>query len=376
MKLSHSKLNTIIDNPATYFLNYKMKIVPKIENPALVIGSAVHWGIENNTEDLTEYFKENGTPRQKSKYSDEQALAEAMVHGYLINKDDIFKNILQGDELLDEEHELSMEGELQSFKFENHKFIGIIDLLLVTNKGLIIIDYKTSSREPNWDDYIDQIYRYIHLSSVIFPGVPVYRIGIINLKKVKLGRKTGENDYSYRKRLFTEYEINDDKSINYHIYEPEKLDKEHFKRYIHNLSIEADLAQSIEDNQLWYINYANAITKYGKSQYYDIFYQTPMCHMLYTIQDSYWDPTTKEVKKHQRDCVKIDMLVLDSNNILNKYEQFEVQALGFYSIYNDMEKNKLFDHLKKNFITDDSLLETYWDILCKKVENDLLKGGE
>ena len=58
MKLSHTKLQTILECPMTYFLNYKEGIKLKEEKSALAIGSAVHWGIEHNTDDLEEYYNE------------------------------------------------------------------------------------------------------------------------------------------------------------------------------------------------------------------------------------------------------------------------------------------------------------------------------
>ena len=82
MKLSHSKLNCILNNPAEYYLIYKEGIKLKDEKPALSLGSAVHWGIEHNTEDLTEYYEELRKEKGSGVYSEGQPLAEAMVHGY------------------------------------------------------------------------------------------------------------------------------------------------------------------------------------------------------------------------------------------------------------------------------------------------------
>ena len=56
MRLSHSKLSCILSCPATYYLNYVQGISKKTEKSALSIGSAVHWGIEHDTEDLSEYY--------------------------------------------------------------------------------------------------------------------------------------------------------------------------------------------------------------------------------------------------------------------------------------------------------------------------------
>ena len=104
MKLSHSKLSTILSCPMTYYLSYVQGISKKEEKSALAVGSAVHWGIEHNTEDLTEYFGSD-----MSAYTRDQLLAEAMVHGYLKHKDELFNEMLSDPETgerleLKEEH--------------------------------------------------------------------------------------------------------------------------------------------------------------------------------------------------------------------------------------------------------------------------------
>lgn len=47
----------------TFFLRYKCGINTKAKKPALEIGSAVHWGIEHATEDLSEYYGLQGMSR-------------------------------------------------------------------------------------------------------------------------------------------------------------------------------------------------------------------------------------------------------------------------------------------------------------------------
>ena len=88
MRLSHSKLSLLLSNPMEYYLCYRMGITPKVEKTALSIGSAVHWGIENDTEDLTGYFGD------RLNYGRDQLMAEAMVHGYFNHKDEIFNEII------------------------------------------------------------------------------------------------------------------------------------------------------------------------------------------------------------------------------------------------------------------------------------------
>lgn len=365
MRLSHSKLSLCLSNPMEYFLCYRMGITPKVEKTALSIGSAVHWGLENNTEDLTGYFGD------RNGYGRDQVMAEAMVHGYMFHKEQIFNELLLKKdgtklELLQETHELFVDGKLKSFvNSEPHLFVGIIDLLLLTNEGFIVVDYKTSSTVPDWDNYLDQLYRYIFLLKSKFPELPVIKIAIINLRKTRAKQTRGESNPSFLNRLRKDYEINDDSLVNWHVFDPSDLDERFMNIYIDNLSRMADTANLIDVNNMWFANFS-ATNSYGGSVYKDIIYHTPDCHVLYNIKDEIWDKYSKEVKKI-RDCKPIDMMVVDRNDILNKYEQFEANALSLFSINNNVDKEELFKHLKKNFMCDDELLEEYWETFMHKL---------
>ena len=341
MRLSHSKLSLILNNPMEYYLSYKLGITPKVEKVALSVGSAVHWGIEHNTEKLDEYFGD------KYDYSRDQLLAEAMIHGYFKHKEQIFNELLTDEttgeklELLEETHELFIDGKLKSFKSATpHIFVGIIDLLLLTNKGFIVVDYKTSSNIPNWDDYLDQLYRYIFLLKSEFPDIPVVKIAIINLRKTKIRQLKTENSTSFLRRMQMEYEINDESYVNWHIFNPKDLNEDFMNSYIQNLSRMADTAEVIDLENLWFINYG-ATNAYGGSVYKNIIYHVPDCYILYNIADTIYDKYTNEVKK-MRDCKPIDMLVVDRNDVLNKYEQFETQCLAYFSVTNNTSKETLF----------------------------------
>lgn len=369
MKLSHSKLNTILSCPMTYFLQYRLGILPKVEKAALSIGSAVHWGIEHETEDLTEYFG------SRKSYGRDQLLAEAMVHGYLKHKDEIFEDILtdaktgEKAELIEETHEIYINGKLKSFNHvDPHIFVGIIDLLLLTNKGWIIIDYKTSTYTPDWNNYLDQIYRYIFLLKTAFPEVPVYKCGIINVRKTAIRQKKGENDVSFLNRMKLEYDINDENYVNWHTYLPEELDNDVVDNYLNNLSRQADFAELVDENNAWFINFSAANGTYGKSPYWDIFYQTDSCHVLYTISDTVLDENEKELI-NRRDCRPTDMLLMNTKNVLYQFEQYEAQALAYYSINSDIDKEKFHEHLTNSFVVDAQLLETYWKTLLFKLSS-------
>lgn len=361
---SHSKLNCILSNPMEYYLNYIQGIKPVKKAAALSIGSAVHWGIEHNTEVLDEYTEDDF--RQRDNYTEEQVLAESMIHGYLTRKNEIFDQILtdlDGSKLtLEEEiHELKIETTIASkVSKEPNKFLGIIDLLLLTNKGFIIVDYKTSSKIPNWDDYIEQLYRYIYLVKQEFPEIPIVKIGIINLRKSMIRQKKNENDLEFLNRLKLEYDINED-LIEYHEFLPQDIDENLMSDYIDNLSKMIDFGEMIHNSQLWYINYTNANGMY-KSQYLDIFYQTPGAEALYKISDTIWDEDENKFND-VRDCIGLDMSVIKNKNVLNHYETYKIEKENCKSM-NDIRFN---NYLKNKYIVDNNLLNKYKETYLKEV---------
>lgn len=373
MKLSHSKLSCILNNPAEYFLIYKEGIYVKEQKNAFTIGTAVHWGLEHNTSNIDEYWEKYSSLKlQKEGYGYDQYLVEAMLEGYFNIKDFLYSQILSDEkgqklEILDEMHELTLTGKLHSFIHpdEPHSFLGIIDLLFLTNKGFILIDYKSSSRRPSWDSYLSQLHKYIFLLNSEFPEIPVYKIGIINLRKTMLRQKKDESNEAYYKRLKFEYLMNDDELISYHQFLSSDLDSKKQDEFVTNLSRMADIAEMLDTNNLFYINYSVIDTPY-RSQFWEIYNHIEGCEMLYGIKDYIYDKSSDSIV-HYRDCRHIDMLCLDNKNILNKYEQFKAQALALYSITSDIDKNELFAHLKKSFTTDDFLLETYWSTLIYEI---------
>lgn len=364
---SHSRLNKIIENPKEYYLSYKQGISPKETKTSLFVGSAVHDGLEKNTYDLTEWFEEHSNFFEKGAISEEQVMAEAMVKAFLERKQDFLNEVAYNEEtgevaeFLQEEHELTLTCVVDSKKFDRpHKFLGIIDLLFLTDKGWILCDYKTSSKKPDWDVYKSQLFDYILLLKYNFPDVPLYRIAIINLQKTQIKQKKTENEESFRQRIANEYECNTD-LINWHIYSMEEFTQEEIKDYAENLTSMIDLAQTIEDEQLYYLNHSATTNMYGKSQFWDIFYHTPDCHFLYKIRDTIFDEEENKILD-SRDCVPIDMLTVEKGEkVLNKYSQFKKEA---NSIFTDDTKKKdkktLFDSLEEKYITDEKLLEEYW----------------
>lgn len=373
---SHSRLDKIIQNPKEYYLSYKQGISLKEEKTSLYVGSAVHDGLERNSSDLSEYFETHASFKQKGVITNEQILAEAMVEAFLRRKQDFINEIAYDEDtgvvatFLQEEHELALTCEVKSEKYNvPHKFLGIIDLLFLTDQGWILCDYKTSSGTPDFDVYKSQLFDYILLLRENFPEVPLYKIAIINLQKTGIKQKKTENLDSFRRRMQNEYECNTD-LINWHIYPSKEFTEEDIKDYIDNLTGMIDLAQTIEDEHLFYLNHSATVNRYGKSQYWDIYYHTPDCHFLYKIRDTIFDEETESVLE-TRDCVPIDMLTVEKGEkVLNKFTQFKKEADSIFTDSSKKDKKSLFDSLETKYITDEKLLEEYWITYQKNQESE------
>lgn len=362
---SHSKLNTLLNNPAEYYLYYVQGIQPKIEKTALSIGSAIHWGLENQTSDLQPYYNEKGSFAQWNNYTDEQCLAECIVEAFLKRQKEVIDDILKDDETLEIldvmsiERELRLTGHLDSKLYpDGHDFLGIIDLLILTNKGFILIDYKTSSRDVEWKSYKSQLFKYDFLLQYNFPEIPLYKVGIINLKKTGIKRKKGESDISFRQRIREQY-IVDDTLINWHCYSKAEFSVEELNHFKEDLSGMLDVGRGIVENQLFYTNLSNIQGMYGESQYADIFYHRDDAWYSYIIKDTIYD-LDEQAMLSKRNCEDIDMLVLTNKNVLNKYNLFKSAADKIFSINKSTTKQQLFDELKENYICSDKLLEQYF----------------
>lgn len=387
MHLSHSGLQLLLTCPASYFLSKKQGISLKKEAKALQVGSAFHWGCEHNTEDLKGYLDEID-PFQNlyNDFTKEVALATGMVHGYLKKKDSIYKQILKsydGEDLtlVDEFHELDLVCDLPSLRFEkNHEFHGIIDLLMLTDKGWIILDYKTSSMRPDFDKYLDQVLRYCWMVEQKFPEMPIYKVGIINVRKTGIKQRQGENEENYAMRIKREYDFDDCDLIEYHEFKPDDFEKSKMDLYIKNLSRMADFAQEIEDNNFWFINYGNAVSVYGKSEFWDLFYKTPDCKYLYKVYDPMFNTDLGEMSNY-RDATDLDINCLEVLNPLNHYETFKEafnklpmsQVPALVLAQAEACRITCLKYCKEHYTTDDELLNRYWNELLRELNDSQSK---
>lgn len=387
MHLSHSGLQLLLTCPASYFLSKKQGISLKKEAKALQVGSAFHWGCEHNTEDLKGYLDEID-PFQNlyNDFTKEVALATGMVHGYLKKKDSIYKQILKSYEgedltLVDEFHELDLLCDLPSLRFEkNHEFHGIIDLLMLTDKGWIILDYKTSSMRPDFDKYLDQVLRYCWMVEQKFPEMPIYKVGIINVRKTGIKQRQGENEENYAMRIKREYDFDDCDLIEYHEFKPDDFEKSKMDLYIKNLSRMADFAQEIEDHNFWFINYGNAASVYGKSEFWDLFYKTPDCKYLYKVYDPMFNTDLGEMSNY-RDATDLDINSLEVLNPLNHYETFKEafnklpmsQVPALVLAQAEACRITCLKYCKEHYTTDNELLNRYWNELLRELNDSQSK---
>ncbi len=352
MKLSHSKLQNIINNPAEYYLSAIEGIQPKEEKAAFAVGSAVHYSIEHSTDDLLEYFNKKSI----EELTQQEIMATAMAYGYQLHKDKIMAKVLEGCTVLEENHELFLESELPSDPYEKHDFVGILDLLCKTDKGWVLMDYKTSSQTPDWKGYIDQIYRYIFQLKTNYPDIPIYRLGIINIKKASLYKKKDDTNATFLERYKKMYKEGFDTLFDYHEFRDCEIDLNDYDKYIRNLRFMSDIAAAIVKNKSWFINFNNVEGKYGKSEYYPIFYREVDAYKLYKIRDRVF---MKDQWFDERGCCELDMKVLFVDNIMNHFYKYEEE-------YNLDNVNYL-ENIKSKYTYDDRLLKLYEDTLRKKL---------
>lgn len=361
MKFSNSKLKTFFNCPFVYHLNYDLGIYPKIKPKALDFGSAVHWGLEHNTSDLDDYYKET-----LFKNNDAKILQEVMIQSYLDNKEKIFDKILIDEdgnklELLEEIHEIELTTKLNSLYNmpPYNEFVGIIDLLLLTNKGFIIVDYKTSSKKPDFNEYTQQLYTYNMLCNSEFPDVPVYKLAVINLQKSSTKRKN-QTELQYKKQLEKEYILvgDDDDLIRVNVFDRDTLIEEENIKFKQDLESRCDFVAMVTElankNHIWYINW-DSLKEYGGSPYLPLINKERFSWELYYVKDKY-------LANGQIMNIR-PMRAIDFDNIFNNIPDYVCRYEDFKIVY---EKNPS-EIFKDDTEFDDELIENYIEIY--RIEN-------
>lgn len=367
MVFSHSKINLLLEDMFSYFLNYKMGVRPLQKQKALLVGEAVHYALENKNADLTQFFKENGNFEQKNTFSEEQVLSESLASTYLEKEEEIQKKILGDAKIIEIYKELEVKVKM---KKSDNEFLGIIDLLFLTDKGFIIVDYKTTSKTPNYDDYLEQLYRYCMLLNYQFPEVPIYKIAIISLRKSSLRRKMNEDLESFKRRMIVDYKERSDEYINYHVFEGE-IDKRIFNdqvldQYENNIENLIKVCEKLDKSNNYPIVYKNAITIYGKSTYYDfIYWNEESIKTNFIIKDYIYDESLEQFVD-QRSINDLDLEIIKNKKLNKKYI---IKFDKFKEIWEELKFDKKL--LIKKYKIDKNLLEIY--ILTYLKEKELVR---
>lgn len=353
MVWSHSKINLVLEDVFSYFLRYYYKVEPVKKSNALLIGSAVHHGLELDNSDLSDYFRENGSFEQKNAFSPEQMLAEAMVTSYLAVKDDILSDIIGDSHIKNIYREQEYIVPLEKTKSE---FLGIIDLLIETDKGWIVVDYKTTSKTPNYDDYLEQLYRYCFLLEKTYPDIPIYKIAIISLKKASIRQKFNESPDDFKRRLILLYREQGSEYISYHIFNKSEdkviFNPEVLKNYYNNLENLISLCEKIISYDKFPVNYSKALNIYGNSPYFDlIYFNKEKAQANLYVRDYIYNEDLNEIE-YKRDLNEVDFVLIEqaSLSVLNK-------SIIHYDHYKSIIENK--DDNIENYIYDPELIKKY-----------------
>ena len=364
---SHSKINLLMEDLFSYFLNYKMKVKPIEKSRVLSLGEAVHYALEHENSDLDEFFKENGTLEQKNTYSYEQILAESLSQTYLGRKDEILSNIVGNAKILQVDKEIKFEVSID----ENNSFLGIIDLLITTDKGFIVIDYKTTSKTPNYDDYIEQLYRYCFILSKAKPEIPIYKIAIISLRKSGIKQKMNENEESFKRRLILDYKERSDEYITWHTFDSEEdkhiFNKEILEEHHKNLINLIKTCDKIDKLNLFPKNYSKAQNIYGLSQYYDfIFWNQENILSKFYISDKWYNEELDTIED-RRSLNNLDLEIIknSSSSILN---DSIVHYSKFLQVIDNDIKNYNEEEIYKKYLVDLDLLRNYKKVF--EIENE------
>lgn len=187
MQFSHSRVDLFSRCPWHFKLRYIDKLTELNDldpgNP-LIIGNALHYGIEVGNKDLmTDYY-----------YKQFPVLTDKVVNES-IKLDlayDKVKPILEGINI---KH--------QEYNIDEPEFRGIIDLITENEDGTVdIFDFKYSN---NVDNYHDSLQLHIYQYYLEQQGFKVNKLGYIFIPKIFIRQKKNEELTQFRKRLVTEY---------------------------------------------------------------------------------------------------------------------------------------------------------------------------
>lgn len=185
MQFSYSRVSCFKHCPYQFKLRYldKLETIHDPEpNNALIVGNALHLGIEKNVDTAIEFYK------SQFYILNDLHIEEMIKIEYLVPK---VKELLETVNIYSQERLILTK-----------RFKGIIDLLTINEDGSIdIIDFKYSN---NVDNYLKSGQLHIYKYFLEKQGFKVNRLGFIFVPKINIRRKKNESTYDFRKRLKTQ----------------------------------------------------------------------------------------------------------------------------------------------------------------------------
>lgn len=173
---SYSRVSTFQHCPRQYKYRYidRLRTIPdQSHDNALILGTAIHLGLEKDVDAAIEYYK---------------------AQFFMLNTEH-YNEIIKLEELIPKAKALLPDGE-HEVKIEANGYIGYIDLLADD----WIIDFKYSNNKEN---YLKS--PQIHLYK-FFANRPIKRLSYLFIPKIRIRQRKDETIQEFRHRLRTELE--------------------------------------------------------------------------------------------------------------------------------------------------------------------------
>lgn len=263
--MSHSRINCFKQCPKMFEYKYIKHLFPLESSGALNLGKAFHRGIElNSAEDLAKELDESDYFTEENET--EKVIALAMVEAFLKR----FPN----HNTPDVQHEVHIEIPIGDEIFQMYA-----DALKITEKGIILREYKTASRiDVAYIDKLkfnDQISRYC-VAIEKFYNKPVIGIEYYIVKKPLLRLKSNESLEQYRERLVER--IMDEDSI---VFVELSRTKEDLQETYDDLVYDIDVIK----NTTRYTKCLNSCSTYGVCPYLSLCAKEPDADLLYIVKE-------------------------------------------------------------------------------------------
>ena len=183
-KWSYSRVSTFLHCPRQYKYRYidRLRTIPdQAPDNALILGTAIHLGLEKDVDAAIEYYKSQ----------------------FFMLTTEHYNEIIKLEALIPKAKALLPDGE-HEVKIEANGYIGYIDLLAKD----WIIDFKYSN---NHENYLKS--PQIHLYK-FFADRPINRLSYLFIPKIRIRQRKNETIQEFRHRLRTELEYAEPKLVD------------------------------------------------------------------------------------------------------------------------------------------------------------------